>query len=478
MNVNEQKRLTIARVKCDNSLMFFTRFFFKILRNQKFIINWHHNDLCKALERVSNYEIIFLNINQPPRTSKTELAVNFIAQGISKNPNGNYLYITSSDDLRSEVSVKIRDIITCSEYKSMYGVELKKDQNAKNLWRTIEGGGLKTATIFGQITGFGAGQMVEHDKELEDYIRNFEGCIILDDINKIGDADSRNANNEKANKRIFDTILSRKNTFDTPLINIQQRAGLEDATSCLLDFYDNKPKTKSIVLPIISDGVPMWKWKFPLSEIELIKNNPRTAHTFETQYMQNPQPLEGMAFARSEMKFYKSIPTEINEDGKEIEQGWTFSVADTADEGSDRFAMPIFQVIGNYIYLKDSIFDQENLTVQESQVVEKDKQHHFAKLVVETNSFGAYFKRRIIELIPHLEVYGQNARANKMVRILSYAGIIKLYFLFPENPNPTTEKFMNQVFKLLKTSKKDDDAPDVLAAAAAHLERHYNLFRE
>lgn len=482
MTANEIKILKVARVKCDKSLLFFTRFFFKKLRNQKFIVNWHHKDLCNALERVADYVTIFLNINQPPRTSKTELAVNFIAQNLGKNPGGNYLYITSSDDLRGEVSVKIRDIITSPEYLFMYGVELKKDQNAKNLWRTKQGGGLKTATIFGQITGFGAGQMIEHDPDLENYIRDFEGCIVLDDINKIGDADDANANNAKANRRIFDTIFSRKNSHDTPIINIQQRSGLEDATANLLDFYEGKDKVENIVLPIISDGVPLWGWKFPIEDIESIKNSSKTAHMFETQYMQNPMPIEGLAFPKSEMKTYKTIPTEIIiEEGKEkeVEQGWTFIVNDTADEGADNFAGPIFKVIGDYVYLKDAIFDQENLTIQLSQMADKLKIHKpVAKVVIEINNAGAFFKRTLAEKHPDVEFFGQWSKGKKMSRILSYSGIIKLYFLFPENPSPVVERFMNQVFRLLKTSKKEDDAPDSLAIAAMHLEEHYNMFRD
>lgn len=481
MNVNEIKILKVARVKCDKSLLFFTRYFFKKLKNQKFITNWHHANLCDKFEDVADYKTLFLNINQPPRTSKTELAVNFVAQNLGRNPNGNYLYITASDDLRSEFSVKIRDIITSGEYQMMYGVRLKKDQNAKNLWRTEEGGGLKTATIFGQITGFGAGQMIDHNQDLEDFIRDFEGCIILDDINKIGDAESANANNTKAVKRIFDTILSRKNSADTPLINIQQRSGLEDATAALLMYYKDKPKVESIVLPIISpDGVPLWEWKFPIYEIESLKNNPLTAHMFQTQYMQNPMPLEGMAFPKSEIKTYKIIPTEIiNENGvdKEVEQGWTFMVNDTADEGIDNFAGPIFQVIGDYIYLKDAIFDQENLTIQESQVQSKIKEHKVRKILIETNSAGAYFKRRLQELMPEVEMFGQYSKVNKMARILGMAGLIKLYLRVPEDPNSTTERFMNQVYKLLKTSTKEDDAPDSIALAFAHLEMHYGLFK-
>src|SRR5574344_2357444 len=94
-----------ARIECDRSLMFFTRFWFRVLKGTKFIVNEHHNVICEALRKVENYEIELLNINIPPRFSKTELAaVNFIARGIGMNPTSNWLYIRASDELRAHTS--------------------------------------------------------------------------------------------------------------------------------------------------------------------------------------------------------------------------------------------------------------------------------------------------------------------------------------------------------------------------------------
>jgi len=36
---------------------------------------------------------------------------------------------------------------------------------------------------------------------------------------------------------------------------------------------------------------------------------------------------------------------------------------------------------------------------------------------------------------------------------------------------------MKQVYRLLKTSKKEDDAPDSLAGSAMHLEAQYEMFK-
>jgi predicted phage terminase large subunit-like protein len=465
MTVDEIKTLKVAKVKCDKSLLFFTRYFFKKLKNQKFILNWHHDVICKALEDVANYLTIFLNINISPRTSKTELVVNFIAQNLGKNPKGNYLYITASDDLRSETSVKIRDIITSPEYKAMYGIELKKDQNAKNLWRTEQGGGLKTATIFGQITGFGAGQMIEHNKDLEEYLRDFEGCIILDDINKIADAEALTANNTKTNNTIFNTIFSRKNSKDTPIINIQQRAGIEDATSALLDYYKNEEKVCNLVIPIIKDGVPMWEWKFPLEEIEKLRTHPDTSHMFETQYMQNPLPKEGLIFPNLQLYNY--------EDFAEVD-GITIGYADTADKGTDDFSEPIGKIVNNKFYLRDVIFNKFSLDTNTPLCLAKIEEHKMDYLYIETNREGMGVVRDLRDKTP-CTVRAFNNFENKIVRIFAQAGFIMNYFVFPRSipNNPDYDRFLKQIQRMTHTTKKDDDAPDSVAGLANQIRRNH-----
>lgn len=468
--------LAIAKFHCDESLLYFTRFWYKVLRNNKFIVNWHHEEICKKLEAVQNYELLFLGINIPPRFSKTELAaVNFIARGLGMNPHGNYLYITASDDLRSETSVRIREIVSHPYFEKMYGVSMKVDQTAKNLWRTKQGGGLKTATISGQITGFGAGLMVEHVNDIEDYIRTFEGCIVLDDINKMDDSEMQNANNDKVLRVLGNTVLSRKNSSDTPIINIQQRAGTQDATAYFNELFDidNNPKAENIIYPILINGESLWPWKMPIEEINRIKNNPKTKLTFDSQYMQDPKPdITTLIFPESEIKRYKEFPENM--------EYFTACAVDAADTGTDHFAMPIGRVYGNRVYIYDAIFDNSgNLTTYYPETISMIKVHKISDMKIETNNFGMWFKNHLInENIAGLTIYGENSKTNKMGRIIAYSGVIKYYFYFPENPNPVLQKFMNQIFKLKKISTKEDDAPDSLANLASYLEKFYNIFND
>jgi len=180
--------------------------------------------------------------------------------------------------------------------------------------------------------------------------------------------------------------------------------------------------------------------------------------------------LEGQVLPESSLKRYREFPENM--------EYFTIAFADTADTGTDNFAMPITRVYGNRVYVFDAIFDQENLTIQEGQVQSKVKECKINNLVIETNSFGAYFARRIRELIPELEVFGIFAKQKKMMRVLANAGLVKMYFYFPENPNPTLQRFMDQVYKTLKTATKEDDAIDSITGLAAYLEKYHGMFKE
>src|ERR1035437_604425 len=166
--------------------------------------------------------------------------------------------------------------------------------------------------------------------------------------------------------------------------------------------------------------------------------------------------LEGAIFPKDSLKYYKELPPDDMEH-------YTIGYVDAADTGEDHFAMPIAHIYGNKVYIIDAIFDQYNLTIQEAQVQNKVKIHHISELAIETNSFGAYFGRRIRELIPWIEVFGMFSKTNKIARILANSGLVKHYFYFPEKPTDIMTKFMEQFTSILSTSKDKDDAADSIS---------------
>lgn len=464
------EQIAVAKVKCDKSLLYFTRFWFKVISGTKFIVNWHHKDICNALQETSEYLYELLNINIPPRHSKTELAgVNFIAWGMSKNPSANYLYITGSDELRSDTSVRIRDIVTHPLYIQMYGVNLKKDQQGKNLWKTDQGGGLKTATIFGQITGFGAGSMTEN-KELINFLREFNGAVVLDDINKILEALADSATNKKANAVLLNTIESRRNSPDTPIINIQQRAGLNDATSTLLDFFKGS-KIKNIVIPAIKDGEALWPHVKTLQDLNRLKNHHKTKYTFESQYQQSPKILEGVLFP--EDKLQRFTLAEFNKRNVISKIG----IIDTADKGTDYFSFPIAYKIDKY-YIVDVLHTQDDMTITEPLSVAKAKEYELDYIKVETNNQGRSYYRYLKQELQDITIRPEWTSTHKETRILMNAGWIIENCVFRSDYEEGSDydifmQHLTQYLKMIPNQK--DDAPDSLAGLALFVKR---LFAE
>ena len=462
--------LSEIRIRCDRDLLFFTRFFYKELRGSKFIVNDHHRELANHFDDVSNYKVKLLNINIPPRHSKTELAINFIARGIGMNQSSNWLYISASDELRSEASTRIRDIVSHPYFKIMYGLELKRDQNSKNLWKTTKGGGLKTATIFGQVTGFGAGQITEVDDSIIDLIRDFEGAQVWDDLNKTEDSESGNANNAKVSRVIFNTLMSRENSYDTPIIHIQQRTGTTDATASLMEHYgDSDDKIRFVVMPIIrEDGEPLWASKFPLSEILKLQNSDRTKHSFQSQYMQNPKPKEGFVY---NLQYYDEI---TNSDDP-----ISIGAVDVADQGTDYLAAPFAKIIGNRIYVHDAIYDQSGSEITANKVAVRTQSYKVIRLIVETNNQGGTYITLLKQMgVPKGVIKGIVSSGNKMGRIISFAWIINKYFYFKRTGSPEYMKFIRRLEDILVTDTKEDDAADSITSLCKFLHVNYRYIFE
>ncbi len=465
LSIEEIKRLKVARVKCDRSLMFFTRYFMKKLKGDKFDVNWHHTDICDNLDKIKNYKLEHLSINIPPRHSKTELVLNFIAKSLGENPNANFLYITSSDELRSETSTRIRDIINDEHFQLMYGVQLKKDQKAKSLWRTEQGGGLKTATIGGQIIGFGAGQM-RNIADLEDQIRTFEGCIVLDDINKADDAEQMNAANDAVIRRIANSVLSRRNSPDTPIINIQQRVGLKDATEFFLKYYKDSSKAKFLVYPVLYNGKPLWASIMPMEEIQRQKTDHRTKLMFEAQYMQNPKPREGLMYEA--LKRYSKVNGDV---------GMKIAYIDQADTGADHFAMAIADIRPREIYIIEAMYTLAPMKVALPRAMGLCEHHEVDLLLIEANRESTYSIAEMKKQV-NFKVIPIPNNKNKMARINAQSPTVEEFCLFKENPEAGGEydRFMESLEEMAQDSTNKDDAADCLSGLLKYV-RYRNLIK-
>lgn len=455
---------TYLKAYCLSDSLNYTKYFFKQKTGRRFVVNSHHKLICEALNDVLNGKITKLIINIAPRYSKTELAVkNFISMGLAINPSSKFIHLSYSDDLAHDNSEEIRDIVKSVEYQSLFPyVSIKKDSDSKKKWSTTEGGGVYAVATGGQVTGFGAGA-VDEEKELEDEIESIEtstfaGAIVIDDPIKPEDALS-DIKRDRVNNRFETTIRNRVNSRNTPIIIIMQRLHEDDLCGYLQRIEPDDWTVLSI--PCISrdkngNEVPLWEFKHSLEELHKIERaNP---FVFDTQYMQNPTPIEGLMYR--EFQTYDAIPYYKDSERK--------NYTDTADTGADYLCSICYvdTPIGNFI--TDVLYTQKPMEYTEPKTAEMITRNVTDWVDVESNNGGRGFARNVEKQCREMG----NTKTfinwfcqtdNKQVRIFTKSADVNNMTFFPVGWERKWPEFYNAITKYRKEgSNSHDDAPDAL----------------
>jgi len=276
-------------------LYFFSRWMFLQRRRFQWMRSPHHKIVCDALMRVFRGECTRLIINIPPRYSKTELAVvNFIAWALGQVPDAEFIHASYSSTLATNNSAAVLGMVQHEAFKEIFpACELASE--AKSHWKTTAGGVMYSAGAGGTITGFGAGK----------HRPGFGGAIIIDDPHKPDEARS-----DVMRQNVLDwfqnTLESRKNSPQTPIILIMQRLHEDDLAGWLLKG-GNGEVWEHVCLPAIQeDGSALWPAKH---EIDTLHRMERAApYVFSGQYQQRPAPADGGIFKPDAMPVIEALP--------------------------------------------------------------------------------------------------------------------------------------------------------------------------
>lgn len=305
----EAERDLAIQIEAQEDLYFFSRYMFKERRGYKWMHNWHHREVCDALMKVYNGEITRLIINIPPRYSKTEIAViNFMAWALGKNPDSEFIHISYSAMLAANNAFQTRNLVQEEAYLKVFPeLALRDDSKAKDNWRTAAGGVCYATGTGGTITGFGAGKMR----------KGFGGCIIIDDPHKADEASSKTIR-EGVIDWFQNTLESRTNSPETPIIVIMQRLHEEDLAGWLLgERKDGDPIAggngevwEHICLSAIQeDGSALWPAKHNIQKLTLMEK--AAPYVFAGQYRQRPAPPAGGFFKPDEIEIVDALPAGI-----------------------------------------------------------------------------------------------------------------------------------------------------------------------
>lgn len=288
------------------------RYMFRVIEGAPFTVDPIHPDLFQACQDIYNLVIKRLCLNLPPRSAKTTLMAYLVAFAITNNPKCNIIYTSYSQALLGEISTRVMNILEHPAYKAMYPhkvvlqaeatspvddfweeYRLEETKGKTNIYntkriQTYAGGICLFASIGSQITGYGCG------------IRNgkgFTGALIIDDANKPADMRSQ-LMREKVLRYYEETLLSRLNNSDVPIVNVQQRLHVEDLSGLLLKKYNFELLKKPL---LDENGVCQIPTQYNEARIKEIQTN---NYMFETQYQQNAIILGGQVIKRDYFRYY------------------------------------------------------------------------------------------------------------------------------------------------------------------------------
>lgn len=470
-----------------SSLEKYTKAMFRAQYKRSFIVAEHHRRIFSALQDVVDGKCRRLIINVAPRYGKTELVIkSFISWAFALNPKCRFLHLSYSDMLVNDNSDTVRNIMSEPLYKSLFPASaLASEKGSAKRWRTKAGGELYAVSTQGQVTGFGAGNVDDpdgldgaglpfgYDEHTDECLRLigarenvFQGAVVIDDPIKPEDAES-DIVRERVNLRFENTIRNRVNSRDTPIIIIMQRLHEHDLCGYLTEVEPDAWTVLSLPAiqtdPETGEESALWPMKHTLEELYRMREiNPLV---FDTQYMQDPAPREGLMYAGG---FRTYSPAELPSGARALRR-WNYT--DTADTGADFLCSICFTDTPDAVYVTDVLFTDAPMEATERQNAEMLARNATAEALIESNNGGRGYARNVKRILRaemgdfRCAVRTFTQTQNKKTRIFTNSACAMNDILFPEGWERRWPKFHAALTSYRKDNKKKnqhDDAPDAL----------------
>lgn len=318
--LSSAERLAIAKAG-EHSPLAFCAAWFNITQGESFQTNWHHHYFDWAAKKLLSGESKALAINIPPGGTKTEFwSIHLPVYAMVMHKRVRILNTSYSKDLVNENSGRSRSLVKSAEFREFYNFEVGKDK--ADDW-TLDLSGKRIHQLLsrssdGQITGVRGGYMMP----------GYSGHVSADDWEKPSDMFS-DAKRLRSHTRLVNTLRSRKANSDTPFLFIQQRLHTDDSTAFLLSGgmglkIDLHIKIPALINEEYIESLPeelrercrrdvcdsekvggYWSyWPKKESVKDLIALRDAHPYTFSSQYMQDPDTLDGGIFSSDDFVTY------------------------------------------------------------------------------------------------------------------------------------------------------------------------------
>ena len=443
----EPDAIWVARQAAKQDFYFYSRWMFLRRRGYKWLRGVQHKAICDKLVDVYLGLCKRLIINVAPRYSKTELAViNWISWTLGHVPDAEYIHTSYSGRLAANNSWQTRDMVTHPEYQAIFrkydedgvdagpAVVLRTDSQARDEWRTTDGGCVYAVGAGGTITGYGAGK----------HRAGFGGAIVIDDPHKADEARS-DVVREGAISWFKDTLESRCNSPETPIILIMQRLHENDLAGWLLG---NRGPTGSNGVPIPGGNGEIWDhlcletlidrgreygpetdekryyalWPEKHTVTDLLRMKQAKPYTFSGQYQQSPSAPEGNIFKPDMIEVIEAIPV-----GTKFVRAWDLGATDGSGDYTVGFKLG--RIPDGRFLIADIVRDQmgpETVEKVLKATASRDGRATKIRLPQDPGQAGKSQAKNLTKLLAGYTVVSKPVTGDKIVRAEPFAAQVNV----------------------------------------------------
>lgn len=343
-----------------------------------------------------------------------------LAWCFGKKPDCEFIHISYSAMLAANNAFQIRTLVQEEAYKKVFpDLTLRDDSKAKDFWRTSQGGVCYATGTGGTITGFGAGKLRD----------GFGGCIIIDDPHKAHEASSKTIR-EGVIDWFQNTLESRTNSPDTPIIVIMQRLHEDDLAGWLLgDRKDGVPVAggngevwEHLCLSAIQeDGSALWPAKHNIQKLRQMEQ--AAPYVFAGQYRQMPSPPAGGFFKPDNIQIVDALPADVV---KQV-RAWDFGA--TENEGD--FTAGVREALGadGFTYIVDVTRGQlgpDNVNKRLKQTTELDGKNVTVRIPQDPGQAGKSQALAFTKLLSGYHVVAKPVSGDKITRAQPFAAQVNV----------------------------------------------------
>ena len=396
---------------------FIERSFYELNSQKEFIAGQYIELLASALERCRTGKTRRLIINLPPRTLKSHAAsVAFPAWLLGHDPAKQIICASYGQDLSDKHARDCRTMMSTAFYRSLFPqVALSPEKFAVNDFMTTAQGFRMSTSVGGVLTGRGA------------------DIIILDDMLKPENALSE-TRRKSANEWYFNTLLSRLNSKENGIIIIvMQRLHQGDIVGEVMEWKE----WEVLSLPAIAVADELYEYDGPFGRQLFARSAGAALHPerdsvdtykrireavgeyiFQSQYQQDPMPLEGGLIKRDWLKYYE--PDQLPGSFEYLLQSW--DTASKCGEINDFSVCTTWGMHDGKFYLIDLYRKKADFPELKRAVLSLYKKHNPPKLLIEDKASGtALIQELQFEGVYGIESYQPQPGSDKFMRFAAQA---------------------------------------------------------